>query len=37
MLGMQDATIAIAWFLSLGSAIVCVVYGAIKWNQGGDE
>ncbi|MFW6278721.1 MAG: symporter small accessory protein [Bacillota bacterium] len=37
MFGMQDVSIALAWFLSLGSAVICVVYGAIKWNKGGDE
>ena len=37
MFGMQDTAIALAWLLSCGSALICVLYGALNWNKGGDE
>ncbi|MFW5996015.1 MAG: symporter small accessory protein [Halanaerobiaceae bacterium] len=37
MLGMQDTAIAAALFLSMASALLCVVYGVLKSNKGGDE
>jgi len=37
MFGMQDLSITIALLLSMSSALMCVVYGAFKWNEGGDE
>ncbi|MFW6238453.1 MAG: symporter small accessory protein [Halanaerobiales bacterium] len=37
MLGLQDVAISMALFLSMGSALLCVIYGALKWNKGGDE
>lgn len=37
MFGMQDGLITLAWFLSFGSAVLCIVYGAIKWNKGGED
>ena len=37
MLGMEDGLIALAWMLSLSSAIICVVYGALNWNKGGED
>jgi len=37
MLGMESASIAIVWLLTVLSAIGCVVYGAVMWNKGGHE
>ncbi len=37
MLGMEDSLIALAWLLSFGSAVTCVVYGALNWNKGGED
>jgi len=34
---MEDGLIGLAWLLSLGSALVCIIYGAIKWNNSGDK
>jgi hypothetical protein len=32
VLGMQDVWVSAAWLLSIGSALGCVVYGALHWN-----
>jgi hypothetical protein len=36
MLGMVDGMIALAWLGTVLSAVFCVLYGAVRWNQGGD-
>ncbi len=39
MLGIPDPAVWIAYLLSLGGAILCVIYGIINWNKdnGGNE
>jgi hypothetical protein len=37
MIGMQDIWVSAAWMLSIGSAIGCVVYGALHWNYEEEE
>ena len=37
MLGIEDKGVATAYLLCILSAVLCVVYGAITWNKGGDE
>ncbi len=38
MLGFEDVWIALAWWLTLLSAIGGTIYGALKWNdEGGDQ
>ena len=37
MLGIPDVSIWLAYVLCIASAILCVVYGIINWNKGGDE
>ena len=36
MLGISDFWIASAYALCLLSAVLCVVYGVVCWNKGGD-
>ncbi len=36
MLGINDPTILLAYGLSIGLTLVCVVYGLLNWNKGGD-
>jgi hypothetical protein len=36
MLGIDDPWILLAYGLSIGLALVCVVYGLMNWNKGGD-
>lgn len=33
MLGLKDLGIILAYLLSIGGAVLCVVYGALKWNS----
>jgi hypothetical protein len=33
MLGIQDPQIIVAYALCIGLALVCLVYGLLKWNQ----
>jgi len=33
MLGIPDPQIWLAYLLSILSAVLCVVYGAVKWNS----
>jgi len=33
MLGFQDLGTALAYFLTIGAALLCVVYGIINWNK----
>lgn len=35
MLGLHDLSIGLAYLLSIGSAVLCVVYGVIYWNRDG--
>jgi hypothetical protein len=38
MLGLPDASIWLAYLLSVGGAVLCVVYGIMNWNKdNGDE
>ena len=34
MLGIEDVWVWLAYALCLGSAVLCVVYGALTWNRG---
>ena len=36
-LGIQDFGIISAYILCIISAIICVLYGILNWNKGGDE
>ncbi len=37
MLGIADFWVAAAYVLCILSAVLCVIYGALKWNSGADE
>lgn len=37
MLGIPDVSIWLAYILCIASAILCVVYGIVNWNKGGEE
>lgn len=37
MLGLTDPGVALAYGLCLLSAVLCVGYGTIYWNRGGNE
>ncbi|MCF7957515.1 MAG: hypothetical protein K9M57_03595 [Phycisphaerae bacterium] len=37
MLGIEDKYVSAAYVLCLLSTVLCVVYGLINWNRGGDE
>jgi hypothetical protein len=37
MLGMADGWTALVWLLNVASMILCVVYGAVNWNKGGED
>lgn len=37
MLGIPYAGIYIPYLLCLASAVLCVVYGIVNWNKGGEE
>ncbi len=37
ILGISDPQILIAYALSIGLAIACVVYGIIRYREGGDD
>ncbi|HOE65383.1 MAG TPA: hypothetical protein PLO62_02555 [Candidatus Hydrogenedentes bacterium] len=34
MLGIQDKWVFLAYVLMVGSALLCVIYGALTWNKG---
>lgn len=36
MLGFTDPWIFLVYLLCIASAVLCVVYGALNWNKGGD-
>lgn len=33
MLGLPDASIWLAYVLSIGGALLCVIYGIVNWNK----
>jgi len=37
MLGLSDPSILLAYLLSLGGAVLCIVYGIVNWNKGNGE
>lgn len=37
MLGIEDPWVAAAYILCLLSALLCVVWGIMKWNKGDNE
>lgn len=36
MLGLHDFWIILVYLLCIGSTILCVVYGLVNWNRGGE-
>ena len=37
MLGLTDIGIILAYTLCIAVAVLCVVYGIVNWNKGGDS
>jgi len=37
MFGIEDPGVLVAYGLSIGLALLCIVYGLINWNKGGEE
>lgn len=37
MLGLGSLEIALAFWLSIGAAVLCVVYGIVNWNETGES
>ncbi|WP_277872925.1 symporter small accessory protein [Pseudodesulfovibrio cashew] len=37
MLGFGSVEIALAFWLSIASTLLCVVYGIVNWNKGGND
>jgi len=37
MLGIEDGYIVLAYLLCIASTLLCIVYGVIMWNRGGDD
>lgn len=37
MLGLPDASVWLAYVLSIGGALLCVVYGLVNWNKDNGE
>jgi hypothetical protein len=37
MLGIEDPWVATAYILSIGSALLCIIYGLFSWNRGDDS
>lgn len=35
MLGLGSVEIALAFWLSIGATIICVIYGIVNWNNSG--
>lgn len=33
MLGLPDASIWLAYLLSIGGALLCIIYGIVNWNK----
>ena len=36
MFGLEDPGIVLVYLLTFGAALLCVVYGIINWNKGGE-
>ncbi|MCX6090731.1 MAG: symporter small accessory protein [Atribacterota bacterium] len=36
MLGLHDPWIVLVYLLCIGSTLLCVIYGLINWNRGGE-
>ncbi len=34
IVGIQDPWVALAYLLSIGGSLVCVIYGVTHWNKG---
>ncbi|MBC7217519.1 MAG: hypothetical protein H5U36_05045 [Candidatus Caldatribacterium sp.] len=37
MLGLHDFSIVLVCLLCTGSTVLCMVYGLLNWNRGGEE
>lgn len=37
MLGIDDPWIQLGYILTIGVTLACILYGLLKWNEGGDE
>ncbi len=37
MFGIPDPGIWLAYLLCVASALLCVIYGILNWNKGGDD
>ena len=37
MLGMEDWSVALAYWLNILAVLICVIYGAVNWNRGDDS
>lgn len=37
MLGLPDTSIWLAYILSIGSSVLCIVYGIINWNRNNES
>lgn len=37
MLGLGSVEIALAFWLSIGATLICVIYGIVNWNKSGKE
>ena len=37
MLGIPDFWISAAYVLCISSAVLCVIYGVVNWNKGGEK
>ena len=37
LLGMADGWTALVWLLNVAAMLLCVVYGIINWNKGGED
>ncbi len=37
MLGLPDTSILLAYLLSVGGAVLCIIYGIVNWNRDGDD
>ncbi|WP_324292101.1 symporter small accessory protein [uncultured Pseudodesulfovibrio sp.] len=37
MLGFGSVEIALAFWMSIGATVLCVVYGIVNWNNSGEQ
>ena len=37
MLGLGDLSVFAAYILCILSAVLCIVYGVVNWNRGGED